>query len=93
MTKDYKFVLTHGDCRGTDPNKDYSKIAFSTAKLVMEKLFPDPTPYEIIDYNTIPKLAYSVMKNYEDEIKNIKNNEDKEIIVKLKNENEKKKKY
>ena len=59
----------------------------------MEKLFPDPTPYEIIDYNTINKLAYSILKNFEDDIKDLKNNEDKEIVIKLKNENEKKKKY
>ena len=86
----YNFPLF---CINTGNNKEYSKIAFSTAKLMMEKLFPDPTPYEIIDYNTIPKLAYSVMKNFEDDIKDLKNNEDKEIVMKLKSENEKKKKY
>ena len=86
----YNFPLF---CINTGNNKEYSKIAFSTTKLMMEKLFPAPTPYEIIDYNTIPKLAYSVMKNFEDDIKDLKNNEDKEIVIKLKSENEKKQKY
>ena len=80
-------------CINTGNNKEYSKMDFSTAKLMMEKLFPHPTPYEIIDYNTIPKLAFSVMKKFEDDIRDLKNNEDKETVIRLKNENEKKKKY
>ena len=77
-------------CINTGNNKEYSKMDFSTAKLMMEKLFPHPTPYEIIDYNTIPKLAFSVMKKFEDDIRDLKNNEDKETVIRLKNENEKK---
>ena len=80
-------------CINTGNNKEYSKMDFSTAKLMMEKLFPHPTPYEIIDYNTIPKLAFSVMKKFEDDIRDLKNNEDKETVIRLKNEKEKKKKY
>ena len=87
---DFNFPLF---CINTGNNRDYSKISFPEARLVMDKLFPDPTPYEIVDYNTIPKLAYNVIKTLEDTIKNLKNNEDKKVIVKLQSENQKKKKF
>jgi len=80
-------------CINTGNNKDYTKMSFPLSRLVMDKLFPEPTPYEIIDYAYMPKLSYDIMKKLEDEIKDLRNNEDKEIIIKLKNENEKKKKY
>lgn len=87
---DFNFPLF---CINTGNNRDYSKISFPETRLVMDKLFPDPTPYEIVDYNTIPKLAYNVIKTLEDTIKNLKNNEDKKVIVKLQSENQKKKKF
>ena len=59
----------------------------------MEKLFPDPTPYETIDYNIIPNLAFDVVKKIEDEIKNLNQNQDKSIEIKLKTENKRRKKY
>ena len=87
---DFNFPLF---CINTGNNREYSKISFPETRLVMDKLFPDPTPYEIVDYNTIPKLAYNVIKTLEDTIKNLKNNEDKKVIVKLQSENQKKKKF
>ena len=80
-------------CINTGNNKDYSKISFPETRLVMDKLFPEPTPYEIIDYSAIPKLAYNVVRALEDEIQNLKKNEDKKTIIKLKNENQIKKQY
>ena len=80
-------------CINTGNNKDYSKISFPETRLVMNKLFPEPTPYEIFDYTAIPKLAYNVMKSLEDEVRNIKNNEDKKTTIKLKKENQVKKNY
>ena len=90
LNGDYNYPLF---CINTGNNNDYTQMSFPKTKLVMEKLFPYPTPYEIIDYNIIPKLAYNLVKYFEDEIKNVKNNEDKEIIIKLKSESEKKKLY
>ena len=90
LNGDYNYPLF---CINTGNNNDYTQMSFPKTKLVMEKLFPYPTPYEIIDYNIIPKLAYNLVKYFEDEIKNVKNNDDKEIIIKLKSESEKKKLY
>ena len=80
-------------CINTGNNQDYSKISFPETRLVMDKLFPEPSPYEIVNYTVIPQLAFDVMKSLEDEIKNLKNNEDKKTVIKLKNENQIKKKY
>ena len=80
-------------CINTGNNKDYSKISYPEARLVMEKLFPNPSSYEIIDYKIIPKIAFDTMKKLEDDINNLRNNEDKESIIKLKSENERKKNY
>ena len=59
----------------------------------MDKLFPEPTQFEITDYNTIPNLAFEVLKKMEDEIKNLNKNQDKETVIKLRSENQRKKKY
>ena len=80
-------------CINTGNNKDYSKISFPETRLVMEKLFPDPSPYEINDYNVIPKLAFDVIKKLEDEINNLNNNQDKQAIIDLQSENKRKKKF
>jgi len=74
-------------------NKNYSKVSFQKTRLIMEKLFPDPTPYETIDYNMIPNLAFDVVKKIEDEIRNLYKNQDKDTEIKLKTENKRKKKY
>ena len=80
-------------CINTGNNKDYSNNAYIEARLVMDKLFPEHTSYEIIDYKVIPKLAYDTMKKMEEDVNNLRNNEDKESVIKLKSENERKKKY
>ena len=74
-------------CVNTGNNKDYSKISFQKTRLIMEKLFPDPSPYEINDYNVIPNLAFDVIKKLEDEINNLNNNQDKQAIIDLQTEN------
>ena len=57
---------------------NYSYLTFFKTKIVMEKLFPIPTPYEIIDYslqNLSFDLVYSMDKiiiNYEEELKLIR---------------------
>ena len=86
----YNFPLF---CINTGNNKDYSTLSFPITRLVMDKLFPVPTQYEINDYNSIPNLAFDVVKKMEDEIKNLNKNQDKETIIKLKSENQRKKKY
>ncbi len=86
----YNFPLF---CINTGNNKDYSTLSFPITRLVMDKLFPVPTQYEINDYNAIPNLAFDVVKKMEDEIKNLNKNQDKETIIKLKSENQRKKKY
>ena len=80
-------------CINTGNNKEYQKISFPIARLVMDKLFPEPSPYEIIDYNIIPKLGFELVKRMEDDINKLKNNEDKATIIKLKAENVRKKRY
>jgi len=80
-------------CINTGNNKDYSKLSFPITRLVMDKLFPEPTQFEITDYNTIPNLAFEVLKKMEDEIKNLNKNQDKETVIKLRSENQRKKKY
>ena len=80
-------------CINTGNNKDYSQLSFPITRLVMDKLFPEPNQYEITDYNTIPNLAFDVMKKMEDEIKNLNKNQDKETVIKLRDENQRKQKY
>ena len=40
---------------------DYSSIIFKKARIAMEKNFPEPTPYEIIDYSYFPTFAFDVV--------------------------------
>ena len=94
MHTDYNislFVLnTEGD--------EYDPITFKKARIAMEKAFPEPTPYEIIDYSNFPSLAFNVVNEIDDELnkthkrygKEIKKNEEdikmyKEEIEKYKN--------
>jgi len=58
---------------------NYSSLKLLEAKMVMEYLFPTPSPYEIIDYSAI-NLSYNIayimdekLRIYENEIKNSKN--------------------
>ena len=47
---------------------NYSSLNFYKAKLVMNYLFPIPTPYENIDY-TISNLAFNVVQSLENTLK------------------------
>jgi hypothetical protein len=56
---------------------NYSSLIFDKAKIIMEKLFPIPTPYEKLDYS-FPSLVFNVVKlmenitiNYEIKLKKI----------------------
>ena len=49
-------------CINTGNNKDYTPISFTKTKIVMEKLFPIPTDYEIFDYTIVPNSAFKVLK-------------------------------
>ena len=74
-------------------DNDYSSLIFNKTKIVMENNFPEPTPYEIINYNEIPFIAFNIIYNMEKEIKEQKNEIKNELdkykkeIEKLKNEN------
>ena len=80
-------------CINIENNKDNSKLSLLKTRLIMEKLFPEPTPYETLDYNIIPNLAFDSVKKIEDEIKILKNNQDKDTTIKLKTEKKRMKKY
>ena len=45
----------------------YSPLTFLKTRIVMEKLFPYPTIYELIDYS-FPEIAYYVVKSLNDQI-------------------------
>ena len=74
ISANYDFPLF---CINTGAGK-YSDITFYQTKIIMEKLFPIPTQYEIVDYsfqNLSFKLVYSMNKiiiNYEKELKLIR---------------------
>ena len=55
---------------------NYSKLAFMKSRIVMEYLFPEPTPYELIDYS-FSKISFNVMYTLQKKInyyRNKKNN-------------------
>ena len=51
---------------------NYSHLTQYKARIVMEYLFPNPSPYEKIDYSTI-NLSYNVVKSMDDTINIMKN--------------------
>lgn len=61
------FCLNTGD-------DTYPSLTFDKAKIVMEYLFPNPTPYEIIDNNSLIKLAFNYVQSIEIKIKNYEEN-------------------
>ena len=60
----------------------YPSLTFDKAKIVLEYLFPNPTPYEIIDNNSLIKLAFNYVQSIEIKIKNYE-----EKINKIKKQN------
>ena len=63
--------------------EDYTPISFKKARLAMEKIFPDPTPYEIINNNSyFPSFAFNIVYELEKEIEELKvNNLNKRKII------------
>ena len=76
-------------CINTGNNKDYSPISFTKTKIVMEKLFPIPTKYEIFDYKIVPNSAFEAMKVLEKELSELKKIKEKHEVDKEKYENDK----
>ena len=77
-------------CINTGGNKDYSKISHLKAKIAMNKLFPNPTEYELINYTDIPYTSFQLIKNLESEKNKIVQIENSEIITKLQKETKEK---
>ena len=67
-------------CINTGGNKDYESISYKEARIAMNKLFPEPTPYEIINYTDIPYTSFQLIKTLEDkknQINQLKSKDDK----------------
>ena len=61
---------------------DYTPISFKKARLAMEKMFPDPTPYEkIINNSYFPSLAFNIVYELDKEIEELTLNKNKRQIV------------
>lgn len=58
--------------------KKYSNLSFKKSRIVMEKLFPEPTKYELINYSELPSVGYDIISQIEKKrvkcLNNIKNN-------------------
>ena len=75
-------------CINTGNNNDYSSISFYKTKIVMESLFPIPTKYEIVNTSIISNSAYTVLKQLNKELTELKRQKELEDIDKEKFENE-----
>jgi hypothetical protein len=78
-------------CVNTNAN-DNSNLSKQIFKIVMEKIFPEKSPYEIIDYN-LSSFAFDVIKQIKTRADNLekelnKNNQKKIKIDALKNQNQ-----
>ena len=77
-------------CINTGGNKDYSKLSHLKAKISMNKIFPVPSKYEILNYTYIPYTSYQIIKFLDDNIKNLKTRKETSEIFKMqKKSNEK----
>ena len=65
-------------CINTGNNKDYQKINYLESKIVMNKLFPIPTQYEMTNYTEIPYISFQLIKTLEDEKNELKEAKKKE---------------
>ena len=82
----YNFPLF---CINTGNNKDYSPISFTKTKIVMEKLFPIPTKYEIYDYKIVPNSVFEAVNVLDKELSEIKKIKEKHEVDIEKYENDK----
>ena len=73
-------------CINTGNNKDYNKISYLKLKIVMNKLFPNPSEYEILNYTDIPYTSFSIIKELEIEINKINEMEKTKNLITLKEE-------
>ena len=64
ITGNYKFPLF---CINKEPGI-YSHIKIFNAKIIMEYLFPNPSPYEIIDYSFI-NISFNIAYSFNEQIK------------------------
>ena len=55
---------------------NYSNLTLYKAKILMEYLYPEPSPYEIIDYSFV-NLSIDTIRSMDDIITNLNNNKDK----------------
>ena len=67
ISANYKFSLF---CLNKGPGF-YNNMNYFKAKITMEYLFPNPSPFEIIDYSLI-NLSFNVAYYMEEEIKDYK---------------------
>jgi hypothetical protein len=51
---------------------DYTPISFKKQRLVMEKIFPEQTPYEVINNSYFPSFAFNIVYELDKEIKKLK---------------------
>ena len=52
---------------------DYTTISFKKARIAMEKIFPEPTPYEIYNYSFYPSFVFDIVYELDKELKDCKN--------------------
>ena len=73
---------------------DYTTISFKKARIAMEKVFPEPTPYEIYNYSFYPSFVFDIVYELDKELKDCKNKieEYEKTLLEVKKEKKKIKK-
>ena len=56
-------------CINTGGNNDYSELAFAEMKIIMEKLFPFPTKYELNESKSLAETSFKVIKKLDNDYK------------------------
>ena len=56
---------------------DYEPMTFKKARIVMEKIFPEPTPYEITNYSYFPSFTFDVVCELDKKITELEKNDTK----------------
>ena len=51
---------------------NYAPITFKKQRLAMEKIFPEPTPYEVINNSYFPSFAFNLVYELDKKIKKLK---------------------
>ena len=73
---------------------DYTTISFKKARIAMEKVFPEPTPYEIYYYSFYPSFVFDIVYELDKKLKDCKNKieEYEKTLLEVKKEKKKIKK-